>query len=112
MMCSFHCASRTHYSSRRNSREVRLSGRCVRWLSLPSTSTQIDTAAQRKFHLCRPRDCPRCARTSAAATTRRLSSATPPGDTGTLPAQVELSLGDRKSVVEGKSGEAHGRTLL
>src|ERR1017187_2153859 len=29
--------------------EVRLSGRCVGWLSLPSTSTQIDTASRRKF---------------------------------------------------------------
>src|ERR1035441_1341416 len=52
MVCSFHCASRTHYSSARKLREVRLSGRCVRWLSLPSTSTQIDTGGTGKFHVC------------------------------------------------------------
>src|ERR1035441_6345892 len=51
MVCSFLCASRTHYSSRQELRKVRLSGRCVRWLSLPSTSTQIDTAGTGKFHV-------------------------------------------------------------
>ena len=51
MVCSFHCAVRTHFGLQKNSRKMPLSGRCVWWLSLPSTSTQIDTTSYGKFHV-------------------------------------------------------------
>src|SRR4029453_4903110 len=51
MVCSFHCPVRTHFGLQRKSPEMPLSGRCVWWLSLPSTSTQIDTTGYGKFHV-------------------------------------------------------------